>query len=174
MILLELLSQFMLISLVAFGGGQGVLPLVERVAVTEHHWITSSMFSTAVAFSYVTPGPVLIVATFIGYQSAGFWGALAATIGAFLLPFLFAALAARQFQRIGETSWLKAFSQGAAPAVIGLLGLTIVSLGQTAFTHIGYVGLAIAAIVLSMTKLHPALIILMGMLGGLWLGHWTS
>ncbi len=167
MIYLDLFANFLLIGLLAFGGGQAALPLVERVSVAERGWIAPGMFSTAVAFGYVTPGPVLITATFVGYQAAGFGGALAATIGVFLFPFLLAALAAKQIQHMANSTWLKAFGKGAAPAVIGLLGITLISLGQDAFVNIGYVGIAVGAAALaSFTKLHPTWILLAGIVAG--------
>jgi chromate transporter len=67
---LHLFARFVVISLVAFGGGQAALPLVERVTVQDTGWLSASTFGTAVAFSYLTPGPVLIVATFIGFHVA--------------------------------------------------------------------------------------------------------
>lgn len=75
---LHLFVRFTVISLVAFGGGQAALPLVERAAVHDTAWLTTSTFGTAVAFSYITPGPVLIIATFVGFHVAGVLGALSA------------------------------------------------------------------------------------------------
>jgi chromate transporter len=175
MIYFDLFVGFVLISVLAFGGGQAALPLVERMAVGEKGWITSGMFSTAVGFGYVTPGPVLITATFIGYQTAGLAGATVATIGAFLFPWLFAALAADQIQRLAQSPWLNAFGMGAAPAVIGLLGVTLIDIGQDALVNIWYIILAcVAALFAARTKIHPTLILLGGVLAGVAIGHYAG
>jgi chromate transporter len=169
---LELFARFVVISLLAFGGGQAALPLVERVTVAETGWISAQDFATAAAFGYVTPGPVLITATFIGYRVAGITGAFAATVGAFLAPWGLAVLASHTLRRAVGSRWLMGFGKGAAPAVIGLLGVTAFSLGRSAFgswPSIGwpFVAIAVAALVLSVkTKVHPVLILLGGALSG--------
>ena len=89
----EVLWRFGLISLLAFGGGAGT-PLIERIAVRETGWITEREFAVAIGFGQVTPGPVMVVATFIGYRAAGLVGALAATLGVFLIPWALAAATA--------------------------------------------------------------------------------
>jgi len=99
MLAFSLFWHFLLISALAFGGGQAALPLVERIAVAENGWIPATDFTTAVAFGYVTPGPVLITATFIGYRADGVLGAVAATVGVFLLPWFLATSAAQLLRR---------------------------------------------------------------------------
>ena len=171
MIELELFWRFVLISLLAFGGGQAALPLVERVSVAERGWISSQDFATAAAFGYVTPGPVLITATFIGYRVAGITGALAATVGAFLMPWALAALASHTLRRAVRSRWLMGFGRGAAPAVIGLLGVTAFSLGRSAFDSWPLLLIAAVALLLSLrTKIHPILILLGGALLGATVG----
>lgn len=169
MLPVELFLRFAMISLVAFGGGQAALPLVERMAVQDTGWITPATFGTAVAFAYLTPGPVLITATFIGYQVLGFGGALSATVGAFLAPWALATLAAQGIKRFAADRRLRAFGEAAAPAVIGILGVTVLSVGREALTS--GPSLAIGAAVFALacwTRAHPVVLLgLGGVLGWL-------
>jgi chromate transporter len=169
MIQAELFLRFVLISLIAFGGGQAALPLVERVAVQDTGWLTPATFGAAVAFSYLTPGPVLIIATFVGQQVAGLSGALAATIGAFLVSWALAAAAAQQIKRLAQDWRLRAFGAGASPAVIGILGVTVLSIGREALASWPYVGIGAAAFAIAAwTRIHPVVLLVAGGIAG-WL-----
>lgn len=170
--LLELFWRFLLISVLAFGGGQAVLPLVEQAAVSQTGWVTAQDFATALAFSYVTPGPILIMATFIGYRAAGLAGAASATVGVFLLPWLLAAAAAQQLQRFAQHPLLRAFARGAGPAVVGLLGVTALSIARTAFAPSWlYAGVAVLALVVARWgKVHPFIILMSGAVPGAVIG----
>jgi chromate transporter len=165
----ELFVRFVLISLVAFGGGQAALPLLERVAVQDTGWVTPATFGAAVAFGYLTPGPVLITATFVGYQVAGLLGAITATIGAFLAPWALAAATAQQVTRFAQDWRLRAFGAGAAPAVIGILGVTLLSIGREAFASWPCVGIAGGALALAAwTRTPPVVLLVAGGVAG-WL-----
>lgn len=161
---LELFVRFVVISLLAFGGGQAALPLVERTVVEESRWMPASMFGAAVALAYLTPGPVLMVATFVGYQVAGLSGALIATLGAFLAPAVLAGLAARQVTRFAQHPVLRRFGQGATPAVVGLLGVTALVLARDAvgasWPRLGIVGIVL--VLGAATRLHPVVLLALG------------
>ncbi len=173
--ILELFWRFVLVSLLAFGGGQAALPLVERLTVSETGWLSAQDFATGVAFSYLTPGPVLILATFVGFRVAGLLGAASATLGVFLMPWLLSAAAAQQLQRFMQSPWLSGFGRGAAPAVVGLLGVTALSLAQSAVVSWPYLGIIILALVLALgTRLHPILILIGGALLGSAVAAWPS
>ncbi len=141
MIYLDLFLRFTLISLLAFGGGKAALSVIERVSVREQHWIRPEQFGIAVALGYITPGPVLITATFIGHQAYGFWGAIAGTLGVFVLPCVIAGLTSRQLKNLGTSKTLKSFGQGSAPAIIGVLALLAIRQAQLAVYCVIFVSL---------------------------------
>lgn len=170
--IVDLFWRFLLVGLLAFGGGQAALPLVERLAVAETGWVSAQDFSMALGLSYVTPGPVLILATFIGYRAAGVGGAIAATLGVFLMPWLLAAAAAKVLQRFMQHPWLQGFSRGAGPAMVGLLGVTALSIAQQSWVNWGFAAIGTLALVLAVrTRVHPFLILGGGAVAGLVVGH---
>ncbi len=166
-ILWSLFWHFLVISLVAFGRGSGALPLIERVSVAEMGWVSEATFGAAVGFGYLAPGPVLITATFIGYQAAGFLGAVTATLGIFLAPTLLAAGAASGVERLSERRWLRDFGDGAAPAVVGLFAATGWTLAKTSVTILLMAAVAVVALVLAVrTKIAPGWLLAAGLVGG--------
>ena len=167
MINAELFVRFVIISLLAFGGGQAALPLIERVVVSETRWLSASTFGTVVAFGYLTPGPVLITATFVGHRVAGLPGALAATLGAFFLPWLLAGITAQQATRWAQHPALQRFGAGATPAVIGLLGVTALTLTREAMVAAPHLLIgALALLLLAATRVHPAALLAGGGIAG--------
>ena len=162
-LLFALFWKFTLASLVAFGGSQAALPLIERIAVREMGWATAEEFAAAVGSSYVTPGPIGMVAAFIGYRVGGFSGAVAATLGMFFVPWLIAASTARMIQPLLENRWLQRFSRGAGAAVVGLQAVIAFDLGRHAMTGWVFALIALTALALAVfTKVHPILIVLAG------------
>jgi chromate transporter len=164
--------RFALIGLLAFGGGAG-LPLVERVAVHETRWIGERDFAAAVAFGQLTPGPVLVVATFIGYRAQGTAGAVAATLGVFSVPWFLATAAARPLRAAARRGCLRGFARGVQAASVGLLGVTALALARNAWAGPSPLNVAISAAALVLaagTKVHPAWILLGGAAVGSVLG----
>ena len=128
--LLELAVRFLVIGALAFGGGQAALPLVERLAVGDTGWLSPSRFAVGVGLAYATPGPVLILAAYVGYAVAGVAGALVATAAVFAVPVMLAASAAAVVARLEASSRFRRFGAGAAAGAVGLLGVTLLALAR--------------------------------------------
>lgn len=128
--LAELAARFLVVGAVAFGGGGAALPLVERITVADTGWLTPQQFAIGVGFAYATPGPILILAAFVGYCVSGVAGALVATAAVFALPVFLAAGAAGVVTRLNRSARFASFGRFAAAAAVGLLAVTIFSLAR--------------------------------------------
>src|SRR5262249_13883085 len=139
-----------------------------RIAVRETGWIGDREFAVALALGQVTPGPVMVVATFIGYRVANLAGALAATFGAFLVPCASAAAMAQYIERIPRHRWTNSFRRGATSAAVGLFGVTALAIARHSLDGWAQFAIAAVAFVLALwTKIHPVWILLGGALLGL-------
>lgn len=143
-LLLTLSTLFLRIGTITFGGGFVMIPLIEAEVVDSHHWLTHQEFVDATALGQVTPGPVLITATFIGYRVAGTLGALVATISIFLPSFLMMVVAGSSLARFHTNKIVQSFLKGVTPAVVGLLVAAGISIGRAGIHS--WVGLLIAVI----------------------------
>ena len=148
-LLITLASIFLRMGSVTFGGGLVMLPLIEAEVVNTHHWLTHQEFADAFALGQITPGPVLITATFVGYRVAGTLGALVATVSIFLPAFLMTIAAGSSLRRFRTNEQVQSFLRGIAPAVVGLLVAAALSVGRAGIhTWIGLSIMIVAIVVL--------------------------
>jgi len=117
----KITATFSGMSLSLFGGGYVVIPAMQQVVVNTMHWLTKKEFADAIAMGQVTPGPIFISATFIGYKLAGFTGALNATLAIFLPPGILMIVCTRFFDKIRNSSVISAAFNGLRPAIIGMI-----------------------------------------------------
>lgn len=124
---LELVWAFFQVGITAFGGGLSTLPLIQYQLVVKNGWMTDEGFNQLVAVSQVTPGPIAInAATFAGYQQAGFWGSLAATLALVSAPVAALCAIIAVLKRVSPDGSRK-FKAMLRPVVAGLLTLSVVS-----------------------------------------------
>jgi chromate transporter len=115
-----------------FGSGLVIVPFLEQGLVQQHGWLDERQFLIAVAIGMISPGPVVITATFVGFLVGGFWGSLASTVGIFLPSFLLVLLAAPMLARHRKNANLQGFVKGAYAAAIGTILGACILLGRIA------------------------------------------
>ncbi len=131
MIYLYLFITFFEIGLFGFGGGYGMLSLIQTETVVHHHWLSSAEFTNIVAVSQMTPGPIGInSATYCGYVAThnagynGFMAVLGSTVATFALvlpSLILMVLISKMFMKYMNTSAVQNIFSGLRPAVVGLL-----------------------------------------------------
>jgi chromate transporter len=134
-----------------FGSGLVIVPFLKTWVVDEYHWLAEREFLDAVAIGMMSPGPVVITATFVGYLVGGFKGAVAATVGIFSPAVLFTVLATPVFLRYAHNKRLQGFVRGVTVTVVGVLAGTTWLVARTAVGDaltVGITILSLAALVL--------------------------
>ena len=119
-------------SITLFGGGYVMIPAMQQIVVESLHWLSNKEFTDAIAMGQITPGPILISATFIGYKMAGFWGALVATIGIFVPPGFIIMIFSGLLNRIRNSSAVNSIFKGMRPAITGMIISATFSIGKGA------------------------------------------
>jgi chromate transporter len=131
-ILSKLLVFFLKAGSLTFGSGLVIVPFLEKGLVQQTGWLDERQFLIAVAMGMLSPGPVVITATFVGYLVAGFWGSLVSTVGIFLPSFIFVLIVAPILVRHRANRDVQGFVKGAYAAAIGtILGASLL-LGKIA------------------------------------------
>jgi chromate transporter len=124
--LTKLLLFFLKAGSLTFGSGLVIVPFLEQGLVQQYNWLDERQFLIAVAIGMISPGPVVITATFVGYLVAGFWGSLVSTVGIFLPSFLLVLIVAPLLARHRGNANVQGFVKGAYAAAIGtILGACI-------------------------------------------------
>jgi len=119
--LFELAVLMLETNLLAFGGGFASLPVVLHEIVQVHGWMDQRTFMDGIALGQVTPGPILITATFIGYQLFGAVGAVVATLAMFTPSFVLLVAVAPYLQRFASSMLYAGVAQAVRAGFVGLL-----------------------------------------------------
>jgi chromate transporter len=143
--LLLLFVVFARIGLATFGGGFAMIPAIEREIVANHHWLGEAGFHDAIVLGQITPGPVAIAATFIGYRVAGLVGAVVATVGMFSPPIVLSLLAGRSLRAFQTSSIVQGMLRGVTPVVTGILAAATIALWRASVHGVPAAIIAVAA-----------------------------
>jgi len=158
--LTKLLLFFLKAGSLTFGSGLVIVPFLEQGLVQQYNWLDQRQFLIAVAIGMISPGPVVITATFVGYLVAGFWGSLVSTVGIFFPSFILVLVAAPLLARHRGNPNVQGFVKGAYAAAIGTILGACVLLGKIAIGDwlTVLIGVASLAVLFRWKVSNPALI----------------
>jgi chromate transporter len=128
----ELGTFFFKVGAFTFGGGLSMLAFMQEQVVNQFGWLTPQEFVDGLALGQLTPGPILMLAAFIGFKLAGATGAAVAGSAIFLPSFLMMLSVLPLLRKLKELQWLRAFMRGVGPAVIGALAVSLVQMAPHA------------------------------------------
>ena len=179
MIYLQLFWEFLKIGAFTFGGGYAMLPLIEQT-VMKHGWLSEKQLIDFIAISESTPGPFAVnISTYIGVRTGGIPGAFCATFGVILPSFLIIQIIAHFYRKFKTNRFVVGAMNGLRPAVAGLIGAAVLSVGGNVFevsTLLSMKNMIILLIlclagILAYKKIHPIfIIILCGVMGAVFCG----
>lgn len=172
-VLFRLFVSYLKIGFFGFGGGYAMLSLIHSEVVVRNQWLTNGEFSDIVAISQMTPGPIAInSATYIGYEVAGFWGSVVATVSVCLPALTIMMLITRFFLRLRDNRYVRGVVTGMRPVVVGMIASAALLLifphaedGRSfidGWSWVIFVGVMVA----SVKKVNPILLIVLSAVAG--------
>lgn len=165
---------FIKVGSVIFGGGYVIIPFIEREVVYNLGWLTHREFLDGLALGQMTPGPVVITATFIGYKVAGFTGATVATLAIFLPSFVFVFAGSAYLLRIEGSPYVKAFLKTVNVAALGAILGAVWTLARTSLAQVFTLTVfAVALVLLIRCRVNFLKLLVAGALLGA-AAHWAG
>ncbi|HEX4013647.1 MAG TPA: chromate transporter [Candidatus Cybelea sp.] len=168
--LLHLFWVFSQLSVLGFGGGKGIIPQMHTDSVATYHWVTSQQFTEFYTIGKLVPGPTTIFAALIGYAatpSRPLLGAAVATVGMFVPSSLIMVAFDAVWRRFAASPWRAIISRGLAPAIVGLVWSSVLTIARGAPSSVvAYITAAVVVVLMLRTKISaPLLIVLSGGVG---------
>ena len=165
---LALFLHYLMLSSIAVGGVQAVVPDMYRYVVEVHPWMTGKQFADAYSLAQAAPGPNMMYVTLIGWQLAGWAGAIATTLSLVIPSVAFSLLLARLSERDTHASLGRALRRGLAPIAIGFSIASAWILVRTVnHDWHGYLLTALTVVMVLRTRLNPLWLIAAGALAGM-------
>ncbi len=170
--LMQMGSRFLRIGAVVFGSGYAMLPFIQDMVVNQFAWLTDQQFAVALALSLITPGPVTIIGTFIGFKAAGVVGALVGMLSMYFPAWAMTAVVATPYAEAGRAGYFKQVIGGIVAAFIGTLVVVVIKLTADTLVDIPTMAIAIGAfLVQRFIKIDTVWIVLGGALISLVVFH---
>ena len=145
----------------SYGGGFVIVPLMQHDVVNVEHWMSGAQFLNVVALGQITPGPVVLTVSAVGYGAHRLSGALLATLIAFAPSFVFVLVGGRHFERLRTNESVRAFLAGAGPSVIGAIAASSIALANL-LSHLWQVPILLAGVLWLFALRRSAPLVLVG------------
>jgi chromate transporter len=130
--LVDIAAYFFKVGAFTVGGGLTMIAFIQDQVVGQFGWLTPNEFIDGLALGQLTPGPILMLAAYVGYKVAGVGGAAVAAGAAFLPSFIFMLAILPVLERVRRLTWTRAVMRGMAPAVVGVLAVSLFRLAPHA------------------------------------------
>jgi chromate transporter len=169
-ILFDLSTVMMRVDLLAFGGGFVSVPLMARYVVQGHHWLDSVSFMDGIALGQVTPGPIVITATFVGFLAAGPVGGCVATVSVFLPSYVMVIAAAPYFDRLCQHASFRKAIGGVTASFAGLLAAVTLQFVIQMEWNLTSISIASLGLLLLLLNLNILWVVALGTVAGLLIG----
>jgi chromate transporter len=166
--LLALATIFSQLSLLAFGGGNTILPEMQRQVVEVHHWMPASEFSALFALAQAAPGPNMMIVTLVGWHVAGWAGMLVTSVAKFGPSSLVTIAALHAWDRFKDRPWRRIAQRGLVPVTAGLVAASAVLIAKASDpSWIAWAITGVCAVLAFRTRIHPLWLLAAGSLIGL-------
>lgn len=164
----SLAAIFSQLSLMAFGGGNSILPEMHRQVVDVHHWMTAAQFAALFALAQAAPGPNLMIVPLVGWHVAGWPGVVVTSLAKFGPSSIVTGIAFNLWNRFKDKPWRRIVQAGLLPMTAGLVAASAAVITRASATNWVLAATAVAsAVLLTKTKVHPLVVLGLGALIGL-------
>lgn len=165
--LISLALIFSELSVLAFGGGNTILPEMQRQVVEIHHWMTAEDFSALFALGQAAPGPNLMIVTLVGWHVAGFYGMLVTSLAKFGPSSVLTVLMLHVWERHKDKPWRRHVQAGLLPVTAGLVAASAALIAHASVTNGMLAAItALSATISLKTKVHPLWLLFSGAAAG--------
>ena len=168
MVILQIFYVFLIIGLMSFGGGYGMISFIQNLVVVKYGWLSMSEFTDMIAISQTTPGPIAVnTATYTVYKLGGIWGAASANLGLLLPALVIVITISAILAKNSDNIYVKSTLAGLKPMATALIVASSITIGmENIISLYNAVILCIALFLISYLKINPIWVLLaFGILG---------
>ncbi|CAM3458327.1 chromate transporter [Rouxiella silvae] len=167
-ILITLALLFTQLSVMAFGGGNTILPEMQREVVQNHHWMSAQEFSALFALAQSAPGPNMMIVPLVGWQVAGWAGLLVSSLAKFGPSSIITLIVMGGWKRYKDKPWRRIVQSGLVPVTVGLVISSGLLIAKASATSVMLAAVIALCTLLAMNKkIHPLWVLALGAVLGL-------